>query len=49
MMLQKKLPSRRNAHVTVMNALMSISILAVTALVLFLVGYVMAKGAPHIT
>lgn len=49
MMLQKKLPARRNIYVTVMKILMGISILTVTALVLFLVGYVMAKGAPHIT
>lgn len=49
MMLQKKLPARRNGYVTVMKILMGISILAVTALVLFLVGYVMAKGLPHIT
>lgn len=48
-MLQKKLPARRNIYVTVMKILMGISILTVTALVLFLVGYVMAKGAPHIT
>lgn len=48
-MLQKKLPARRHIYVTVMKALMGISILAVTALVLFLVGYVMAKGLPHIT
>ncbi len=48
-MLQKKLPARRNGYVTVMKILMGISILAVTALVLFLVGYVMAKGLPHIT
>lgn len=49
MMLQKKLPARRHIYVTVMKALMGISILAVTALVLFLLGYVMAKGLPHIT
>lgn len=49
MMLQKKLPARRNVYVTVMKTLMGISILAATALVLFLVGYVMAKGLPHIT
>lgn len=48
-MLQKKLPARRNVYVTVMKTLMGISILAATALVLFLVGYVMAKGLPHIT
>ena len=49
MMLQKKLPARRNVYVTVMKILMGISILAVTALVLFLIGYVMTKGLPHIT
>lgn len=48
-MLCKKIPARRNVYVTVMKILMGISILAVTALVLFLIGYVMTKGLPHIT
>ena len=48
-MLHKKIPARRRLSVAMMQALMGISILAVTALVLFLVGYVMAKGLPHIT
>lgn len=48
-MLHEKLPARRNAYVTVMKIFMGISLLTVTALVLFLVGYVMVKGLPHIT
>lgn len=48
-MLKEKIPARRRLYVTVMKLLMGISILAVTALVLFLIIYVMAKGLPHIT
>ena len=48
-MLQRKLPARRRIYVTVMKVLMGISLLSVTALILFLVGYVMAKGLPNIT
>lgn len=48
-MLKKKIPAGRRLYVTVMKLLMCISILAVTALVLFLIIYVMAKGLPHVT
>lgn len=47
--VQRKLPLRRQAYVAVMKMFMGISILLVVALVLFLVGYVMVNGLPHIT
>lgn len=47
--VQHKLPLRRQAYVAVMKMFMGISILLVVALVLFLVGYVMVNGLPHIT
>ncbi len=47
--VQHKLPLRRQAYVAVMKMFMGISILLVMALVLFLVGYVMVNGLPHIT
>ncbi len=49
MMLHEKIPAKRNVYVIVMKLLMGISLLAVIALVLFLVGYVMAKGLPYVT
>lgn len=49
MMLQIKLPARRRIYVTVIGLFMGISSLAIGALVVFLVGYVMAKGLPRIT
>ena len=48
-MLNEKLPVRRRAYMGLMRALMWISTALTAALVLFLVGYVLMKGVPHIT
>lgn len=48
-MLQNQLSPKRRAYVGLMKGLMGLSIAIVTALVLFLVGYVLFKGVPHIT
>ncbi len=48
-MLKQKIPAKRRLYVATMKGLMGLSILTVAALAVFLVGYVMAKGLPHIT
>lgn len=48
-MLQNQLSPKRRAYVGLMKGLMDLSIAIVTALVLFLVGYVLFMGVPHIT
>ena len=48
-MLHEKIPARRRLYVSAGKLLMGMSLLAVAALVIFLVGYVMAKGVPYIT
>ena len=48
-MLNEKLPVRRRAYMGLMRGLMWISTALTAALVLFLVGYVLMKGVPHIT
>ena len=40
---------KRKAYIGIMKALMVISAAVTCALVLFLIGYVLAKGIPHIT
>lgn len=48
-MLHEKLPRKRNAYVFAMKAVMVTSVALTAALVLFLMGYVLIKGVPHIT
>ncbi len=48
-MLHEKIPAGRRLYVSAGKLLMGMSLLAVAALVIFLVGYVMAKGVPYIT
>lgn len=48
-MLNQKLPKRRTAYVGIMKTAMYLSIGITVALVLFLAGYVLYKGLPHIT
>lgn len=47
--VRKKLPARRTVYVAVLKALMYVSAAATATLVLFLVGYVLAKGLPNVT
>lgn len=47
--MDHKIVERRNRYIGLMKAAMWISVLITTALVLFLVGYVLCKGLPHIT
>ncbi len=48
-MLTGKLSRRRRAYITVMRALMWVSIALTAALVLFLIAYIAVKGIPNIT
>lgn len=48
-MLHEKLPRRRSAYVLVRKAAMVAAVVLTAALALFLVSYVLAKGARHIT
>lgn len=48
-MLNKKLPRKRSAYIFVVKAAMALSVAATSALVLFMVGYVLVKGIPNIT
>lgn len=48
-MLRAKLSKRRRAYMTAMNILMRAAALICTALVVFMIGYVMYKGLPNIT
>lgn len=48
-MLRAKLSKRRRAYITAMNILMRAAALICTALVVFMIGYVMYKGLPNIT
>lgn len=47
--MKQKIHAKRSAYAAVMHGLMLLSIALVAALVLFMVGYVFAKGLPHIT
>lgn len=46
---QRKLSPKRKIYASVMKALMLISVTITCLLVVFLIGYVMIKGIPHIT
>lgn len=48
-MLKHRLSLRRRVYIGLMKGLMWVSAAAAAALALFLVGYVLVKGAPHIT
>lgn len=48
-MLHEKMPRKRSAYVLVRKAAMVFAAALTAALALFLVGYVLAKGAPYIT
>lgn len=48
-MLTKKLPAKRRMYIFIMRLLMALAIIITAALVLFIIGYVGAKGLPHIT
>lgn len=48
-MLTKKLPAKRRMYIFIMRSLMALAIIITAALVLFIIGYVGAKGLPHIT
>lgn len=48
-MLNKKLPRKRSAYLLAVKAAMALSVAATSALVLFMVGYVLVKGIPNIT
>lgn len=48
-MLQKNLSRKRNVYVFAMKTAMYVSIMIISMLVLFLVGYVLIKGIPYIT
>lgn len=48
-MLKKSLPRKRRLYVLIMKTAMYLAAAVTAALVLFLVGYVLCKGLPHIT
>lgn len=48
-MLTKKLPAKRQMYIFIMRSLMALAVIITAALVLFIIGYVGAKGLPHIT
>ncbi len=48
-MLTKKLPAKRRMYIFIMRSLMALAVIITAALVLFIIGYVGAKGLPHIT
>lgn len=48
-MLTKKLPAKRRMYIFIMRSLMALAVTITAALVLFIIGYVGAKGLPHIT
>ncbi len=48
-MLKEKIPARRSTYITIMRALMLLSITVTAALVLFMIGYVMINGVPNIS
>lgn len=47
--MERKLSNKRRAYVGVMRALMGLSVAITCALVVFLIGYVLYQGLPHIT
>ena len=47
-MQKQSISLKRKTYITVMRVLMGISVSITCALVLFLIGYVMCKGLPHI-
>lgn len=48
-MLNQPISPARRTYIILMRALMTLSVLLVCALAALLIGYVLAKGAPHIT
>lgn len=48
-MLTKKLPAKRRMYIFIMRSLMALAVIITAALVLFIIGYVGAKGLPHIS
>lgn len=48
-MLTKKLPAKRRMYIFIMRSLMALAVIITAALVLFIIGYVGAKGLRHIT
>lgn len=48
-MLTKKLPAKRRMYIFIMRSLMALAVIITAALVLFIIGYMSAKGLPHIT
>ncbi len=48
-MLTKKLPKKRRLYILIMRALMALAVIITAALVLFIIGYVGAKGLRHIS
>lgn len=49
MLLCQKIPHRRNAYIFAMKMAMAVSVTITALLVVFLVGYVLVRGVPHIT
>lgn len=47
--MERKLSKKRKAYVGMMRALMGLSVGITCALVVFLIGYVLCRGLPHIT
>ena len=48
-MLKHKFSGKRRAYIVTMRALMTLAALLTTALVLFMIGYVLYKGLPNVT
>ena len=48
-MENRKIPGRRKAYIVLMRVLMSIAVTLTSALVIFLIVYVLAKGLPNVT
>lgn len=48
-MLKSSVSLKRKLYIAVMHVLMGISVIVTCALVLFLVGYVLCKGLPHVS
>ena len=48
-MENRRIPGRRKAYIVLMRVLMSIAVTLTSALVIFLIVYVLAKGLPNVT
>ena len=48
-MKNRRIPGRRKAYIVLMRVLMSIAVTLTSALVIFLIVYVLAKGLPNVT